>query len=141
MSNFIIDSYTPFPEEATYTEIWSQTSITLDSPMSDDCGSDNEGLGQRWTTGNSMIGKVVNKVEIKLKQTGSPSNNVTCYVVKADGTLIPIGTIDAGDLSGSYEVQTFISNSNSYALQSGDAVAVAYPFDDGVVKAGLFSGP
>lgn len=132
------------PVPPTYTLLWSQANESLDSGMSNDCGADNAGLGQYWQTGyTAIIGHVVNKVIVNLKKSGTPTGTFNCYVVKADGSLITIGSMSASTITTSYVSYEFVNNTNAVSMATNDAVGFNYSGTDGVIYVRLWldTGP
>ena len=121
-----------------YTLLWQHTGKSIDSVI-DGSGGENEGLGERWTTGDTaVLGNVVNKVEVKLKvASGTPASTLTCAVIKADGTQITIGTMSASELTASYVTYPFINNDNTYTMTNGDGIGFTYPYSDGAINVGV----
>jgi len=107
-----------------YTLIFDNTTNTLQNYM----GSNGVTyLGNRFNTGSDMIGKIVNKCEIVMKyNTGTLTGTVYCYVVKADLSLIEIGSLDATTITSSDVTYTFTNDSNTYAMQNGDSIALEF---------------
>jgi len=90
-------------------------------------GSGRSQIGQRYETGQVLVGEDVTKASFWIADTvGSAAGTVNAYIREGDGTLIATSTttIDASTLTGSYVEHTF--DFPSTTIDANDMIMVSF---------------
>jgi len=107
---------------AESTELWSQTGT-----------GENEGLqlpktilGQRFQTGQTLIGKTITRFDANLRKVSSPTGIMTGEIINSSNVQqLNMGTIDVSTLTTEFVTHTF-ENTDGYELKDGDRIGFSY---------------
>lgn len=95
--------------------------------------------GNQVLTSHALIGKLLQKVGLKLKKTGSPTGTATIAIRNNAGTIqLTLGTLDVSTLTTSYVVYTF-ENLTGHTLVADDRVDIEFTGGDASNKVQIAS--
>ena len=129
MSNFVINPYIHVVPETSYCQ---------DTGTTSDGFGNNNFLGNKIGSGNSVIGESITKVQFYMSKYGSPgpSGVMRAVVYQGDfagGTPTKVHTFETitlpGDLTTSKEITTF--EGASYTVEEEDAIGIEVVFSGG----------